>query len=210
MSDTEEVVIPRSKPQVKNTKPEIAREKLKAKRERLKKEKEDMIIEEAKKRLASDLEKKQKEEELAKQQEEEKKSSDPTYALMKKMEQMMAMFNQTKEQLPPAPVKQRASKKKVDIPEPESEPEEEKPKRKPRATKQIAPKVPVADKPNPSKGLPKPRKKVVYLQPEPVQEESTKFVGYDVAPPAEPVQYQSSSGLLSAMMSRRKMNSFYN
>ena len=55
MSDTEEVVLTRTKTKViKDTKPEIAREKLKAKRERLKKEKEDFIIEEAKKRLAEE------------------------------------------------------------------------------------------------------------------------------------------------------------
>jgi hypothetical protein len=210
MSDTEEVVIPRSnrrdadanRSQLKvNTKPEIAREKLKEKRERLKKEKENMLIEEAKKRLLSESEKKQQEEVLAKQQEEEKKKSDPTYALMMRMEQMMAMLNQPKEQLPPAPVKQRASKKKVEIPESDSEPEE-KPKRKPRAPKE--PKANV----NKAKGLPKPRKKVVYLQQEPIQEESTQFVGYDIAPPQEPIQYQPSSGLLSALMGRRNMNSY--
>lgn len=208
MSDTEEVVITRankSQSQVKNTKPEIAREKLKEKRERLKKEKENMIIEEAKKRLASDFEKKQQEEVLAKQQEEEKKKSDPTYALLMKMEQMMAMMKpveQPKVEPQPLPVKQLASKKKVEISELEEEPE--KPKRKPRVKKEVA------DKPNLSKGLPKPRKKIVYLQQdEPVQEQSTKFVGYDVAPPAEPIQYQPSQGLLSAMMSRRNMNSFY-
>jgi hypothetical protein len=210
MSDTEEVVISRSnRSQLKvNTKPEIAREKLKEKRERLKREKDEKLIEEAKKRLLSESEKKQQEEALVKQEEEEKKKKDPTYALMLRMEQMMAMLNQPKEQpkeqLPPAP-KQRASKKKVVIPEPEPESEpEEKPKRKPRVPKEV-----VADKPNKSKGLPKPRKKVVYLQQEPIQEESTQFVGYDIAPPQEPIQYQPSSGLLSAMMSRRNMNSYY-
>lgn len=205
MSDTEEVVIPRTKRDALkvNTKPEIAREKLKEKRERLKKEKENMLIEEAKKRLVSESEKKLQEEAIAKQQEEEKKKSDPTYALMMRMEQMMAMM-QPKEQLPPVPVKQRTSKKKVVIPEPEPEPEvEEKPKRKPRAQKQIV------DKPNKSPGLPKPRKKVVYLQQDPIPEESTQFVGYDIAPPADSIQYQPSSGLLSAMMGRRNMNSFY-
>jgi len=220
MSDTEEVVIPRaSKSQLKvNTKPEIAREKLKEKRERLKKEKENMIIEEAKKRMILESEKKLQEEVIAKQAEEEKKKSDPTYALLMKMEQMMAMMGQA-----PGPI---SRKKSETVPEPEAEnvqspkakrvprrkvevvadpevEEEEKPKRKPRVQKQIV------DKPNPSKGLPKPRKKVVYLQQDPVPEESTKFVGYDVAPPAEPVQYQPSQGLLSAMMGRRNMNSFF-
>jgi hypothetical protein len=204
MSDTEEVVIPRSnRSQLKvNTKPEIAREKLKEKRERLKKEKENMLIEEAKKRLLSESEKKLQEEAIVKQQEEEKKKSDPTYALMMRMEQMMAMM-QPKPVIPDTPVKKTRAKKVV-IPEPEEEPEPvpEKPKRKPKV-----PKV-VADKPNKSPGLPKPRKKVVYLQQEPVQEESTQFVGYDIAPPQEPIQYQPSQGLLSAMMGRRNMNSF--
>jgi hypothetical protein len=231
MSDTEEVVLPRSKPQpkVSNTKPEIAREKLKEKRERLKKEKENMIIEEAKKRLASESEMKLKEELIAKQQEEEKKKADPSYALMLKMEQMMSMFSdrnapiapgpideyrtkakpsktkaQPKEQELPKSVKQRASKKQIEIvqEEEEQEEEQEKPKRKPRAPK------PIVDKPNKSPGLPKPRKKVVYLQQDPIPEESTQFVGYDIAPPAEPIQYQPSSGLLSALMGRRNMNSY--
>jgi hypothetical protein len=216
MSDTEEVVIPRTnRSQLKvNTKPEIAREKLKEKRERLKKEKENALIEEAKKRLLSESEKKQQEEVIAKQQEEEKKKADPTYALMMRMEQMMAMLGERHAPVASSPLddfrgsgkvaKTKAKAKKIEIPEPEPEPEPEKPKRKPRVPKEV-----VADKPNKSKGLPKPRKKVVYLQEEPVPEESTQFVGYDIAPPAEPIQYQPSSGLLSAMMGRRNMNSFY-
>lgn len=217
MSDTEEVVIPRTnRSQLKvNTKPEIAREKLKEKRERLKKEKENALIEEAKKRLISESEKKQQEEALAKQAEEDKKKSDPTYALLMKMEQMMAMMGERHAPIAPSPIDDsrgtgkaaKAKSKKVVIPEvvpDEEEPEPEKPKRKPRVPKEV-----VADKPNKSKGLPKPRKKVVYLQQDPVPEESTQFVGYDIAPPAEPIQYQPSSGLLSAMMGRRNMNSFY-
>lgn len=194
MSDTEEVVLPRStKSQLKvNTKPEIAREKLKEKRERLKKEKENMLIEEAKKRLVSENEKKSVEEAQAKLQEEEKKKSDPSYALMMRMEQMMAML-QPKPIVTDAPVKKTRAKNVVI---PEEEPE--KPKRKPRVPKE----------PKPIENVPKRKKKVVYLQEEPVQEKSTTFVGYDIAPPAEPIQYQSSSGLLSALMSRRNMNSF--
>jgi hypothetical protein len=226
MSDTEEVVITRAnRSQLKvNTKPEIAREKLKEKRERLKKEKENMLIEEAKKRLISESEKKQQEELIAKQAEEDKKKSDPTYALLMKMEQMMAMIGERHIPIAPGPLSRkkaepipdseaepvpvskakRVPRRKVEIEaEPDAEGTEEKPKRKPRVQKQIV------DKPNPSKGLPKPRKKVVYLQQDPVQEESTQFVGYDIAPPAEPVQYQPSQGLLSAMMGRRNMNSFY-
>jgi hypothetical protein len=211
MSDTEEVVIPRTnRSQLKvNTKPEIAREKLKEKRERLKKEKENALIEEAKKRLASETEKKQQEEALAKQQEEEKKKSDPTYALLMKMEQMMNMMSERHAPIAPGPIdKARGRKKAVVIPEPEEEPEPEpeKPKRKPRVPKEPKTPKPVANK---SPGLPKPRKKVVYLQQDPVPEESTQFVGYDIAPPQEPIQYQPSSGLLSAMMGRRNMNSFY-
>jgi hypothetical protein len=208
MSDTEEVVITRSnrnQPKVSNTKPEIAREKLKEKRERLKKEKENMIIEEAKKRLASEFELKQQEELLAKQQQEEKKKSDPTYALLMKMEEMMA-----KMQVPIAssPIDDfrgsgkvaKAKAKNVIVPDEEPE-VVEKPKRKPRAPKE--PKTP-----KPIENVPKRRKKVVYLQQQPIQEESTSFVGYDIAPPQEPIQYQPSQGLLSAMMGRRNMNSF--
>ena len=219
MSDTEEVVISRSAPRVpdsavskRNTKPEIAREKLKEKRERLKKEKENLLIEEAKKRLAEDSKKAEQEALLSKQKEEEQKLKDPSYAMLKRMEEMMAMFQSkvadskgNSVELPSKeePVKKkRAPRKKVEIvePEPEPEPEPEKPKRK---QKQIV------DKPNKAPGLPKPRKKVVYLQQDPVPEESTQFVGYDIAPPAEPVQYQPSNGLLSALMGRRNMNTAY-
>jgi len=204
MSDTEEVVLTRAKREKVNTKPEIAREKLKEKRERLKKEKENLLIEEAKKRLVEESKIAEQEALLLKQKEEEQKQKDPSYALMLRMEQMMAMMQQPKasgaevdnskqiEQL--QSVKRRPSKKKVEIPEPEPEPE--KPKRKPREPKPII---------NKSPGLPKPRKKVVYLQQDPVPEESTQFVGYDIAPPAEPIQYQPSSGLLSALMGRRNM-----
>jgi hypothetical protein len=211
MSDTEEVVIPRASKQtptvkkITNPNPETARLKMKEKRERLKKEKEAFIIEEAKKQLAIQMEKKaqaealaKEQEALAKKQEEEKRMADPTYMMMKKMEDMMAMFQK---QSAPEPVKaKRAPKKKVVVEE--SEPEE-KPIRKPRAPK------PVADKPNKSPGLPKPKKKVVYLQEQRQESDSTQFVGYDVAPPAQPIQYQPSSGLLAAMMSRRNMNSVY-
>jgi hypothetical protein len=222
MSDTEEVVITRAnRSQLKvNTKPEIAREKLKEKRERLKKEKENMLIEEAKKRLISESEKKQQEEAIAKQAEEDKKKSDPTYALLMKMEQMMAMMGERHVPVAPGPLSRkkaetvlnsevetvpvskakRVPRRKVEI---EAEGTEEKPKRKPRAPKE--PKTP-----KPIENVPKRRKKVVYLQQDPIPETSTQFVGYDIAPPAEPIQYQPSSGLLSAMMGRRNMNSFYN
>lgn len=224
MSDTEEVVIPRaSKSQLKvNTKPEIAREKLKEKRERLKKEKENMLIEEAKKRLLSESEKKQQEELALKQAEEEKKKSDPTYALMMRMEQMMAMMSERHAPIAPGPLDKARGAKKAEIvpvseaetvPVPkakraprrkveivaEPEVEEEKPKRKPRVPKE----------PKPIENVPKRKKKVVYLQQDPIQETSTQFVGYDIAPPQEPIQYQPSQGLLSAMMGRRNMNSFY-
>ena len=215
MSDTEEVVITRAnRSQLKvNTKPEIAREKLKEKRERLKKEKENMLIEEAKKRLISESEKKQQEELVAKQQEEEKKKSDPTYALLMKMEQMMAMMGekhlpkQTPEaETVPISKAKRAPRRKVEI-DPEPEVEEEENMASPKKRKPRTPKEPKT--PKPIENVPKRKKKVVYLQQDPVPDQSTKFVGYDIAPPAEPIQYQPSSGLLSAMMGRRNMNSFY-
>ena len=213
MSDTEEVIIRRGtgstkqEAVVKNTKPEIAREKLKEKRERLKKEKENFIIEEAKKRLATETEKKIQEEALAKQQEEEKKKADPTYAMMMKMEQMMSLMAERHAPVAPGPIddhrgsgkvaKAKAKQPKVVIEEPEPEPE--KPKRKPRVPKE----------PKPIENVPKRRKKVVYLQQDPVDSKTNQFVGYDIAPPAEPIQYQPSSGLLAAMMNRRNMNSIY-
>ena len=235
MSDTEEVVLTRSTSRVvtepikRDTKPQIAREKLKEKRERLKKEKENLLIEEAKKRLAEDNKKAEQEALIAKQQEEEKKLNDPSYIMLKRMEEMMAILSKREEMMAtptgrlqlkamdaikaqdaikpesqPQPVKKRASKKKVEIPEPLSEVEVEPPKRKPRQPKQIV------DKPNKAPGLPKPRKKVVYLAKNEVLEDgSTQFLGYDISPPAEPVQYNPSSGLLSALMGRRNMNTAY-
>ena len=205
MSDTEEVVIPRSnKSQLKvNTKPEIAREKLKEKRERLKKEKDNLLIEEAKKRLVSENEKKTVEEAQAKQIEEEKKKSDPSYALLMKMEQMMALMSSNHAPVAPGPLDDfrgsgRVAKAKKAQKVDDLEELPEKPKRKPRVPKE----------PKPIENVPKRKKKIVYLQEEPVQEKSTTFVGYDIAPPAEPIQYNSSQGLLSALMSRRNMNSF--
>jgi hypothetical protein len=207
MSDTEEVVIRRPVKEKANTKPEIAREKLKEKRERLKKEKENALIEESKKRLAEDeIKKKQTAE-----QEEAKKKSDPTYALLMKMEQMMKMMSENHAPVAPGPLddfrgsgkvgkakaKAKINVEKVD--DLEEEPEiVEKPKRKPRVPKE----------PKPIENVPKRKKKIVYLQEEPVQEKSTTFVGYDIAPPAEPIQYTPSSGLLNALMGRRNMNSF--
>lgn len=217
MSDTEEVVLPRSnRSQLKvNTKPEIAREKLKEKRERLKKEKENSLIEEAKKRLISESEKKQQEEVIAKQAEEEKKKADPSYALLMKMEQMMAMMGERHAPIAPGVLDEfRGSGKKKAVPKKKNvdlsmlkEPEEdEKP-----LVKQRKPRVPKEPKtPKPVENVPKRKKKVVYLQQDPVQEPSTQFVGYDIAPPQEPIQYQPSQGLISAMMGRRNMNSFFN
>jgi hypothetical protein len=120
---------------------------------------------------------------------------------MMKMEQMMAMFKPVEAPKVEVPVKKTRAKKVV-IPEPESEPEQEKP-----LPKQRKPRVP--KEPKPIENVPKRRKKVVYLQQDPIPEKSTQFVGYDIAPPQEPIQYHSPSGLLSAMMSRRNMNSFY-
>ena len=153
-----------------------------------------MLIEEAKKRIISDTEKKQQEDISLKLQEEQKKNSDPTYALMMRMEQMMASMSERHSPIAPGPIeKSRGRKKAVVIPEPEPE----KPKRK----------VPIKQ-PKPIENVPKRKKKIVYLQQDPIPEQSTQFVGYDIAPPAEPIQYQPSSGLLSAMMGRRNMNSY--
>jgi hypothetical protein len=122
-----------------------------------------------------------------------------------KMEQMMKMMSENHAPVAPGPlddfrgsgrVAKAKAKAKVQVEKVEEEPE--KPKRKPRVPKE----------PKPIENVPKRKKRVVYLQEEPVQEKSTTFVGYDIAPPAEPIQYTPSSGLLSALMGRRNMNSF--
>ena len=170
----------------KNTKPEIAREKLKEKRERLKKEKENMLIEEAKKRLADEQVQKQHEAE----QEEQKKMNDPTFLLMSKFDAMMEML----------------SFKNV------KEPEPEKKIRKPQAKKELKEKPP--PKPKASPKVPAPRKKKqVYYEAE--DSPSNIFIGRDVAPPQEPIQYVQRqqepqvNPLLAHLSSRRNMNSVY-
>jgi LPS O-antigen subunit length determinant protein (WzzB/FepE family) len=184
MSDTEEIVIKRLP---KNTKPEIAREKLKEKRLRLKKEKEDVLIEEAKKRLAQE----QIQEQEAKAQEEQKKMSDPTYLLMSKFDAMMAMLS-SKEAKPQEP-----------------EPVPEKKTRKPRA--KAEPKEPKPKAPKPSPKAPVRRKKTIYQAEE---SPSNIFIGDDVAPPQEPIQLYNPrdaqiNPLLAHLAGRRNMNSQY-
>ena len=187
MSDTEEIVIQRVPKAQKNTKPEIAREKLKEKRERLKKEKENMLIEEAKKRLADEQLQKQAEAD----QEQQKKMNDPTFLLMSKFDAMMEML----------------SFKNV------KEPEPEKKTRKPRAKKEEVKEKP-PPKPKASPKAPAPRKKKqVYYEAE--ESPSNIFIGRDVAPPQEPIQYVQRqqepqvNPLLAHLSSRRNMNSVY-
>jgi len=172
----------------------------------LKKEKDNMLIEEAKKRLASESEKKQQEEALLKQQEEEKKKADPSYSMLLKMEEMMRMMSERHVPVAVSPLDDyrgtgKVAKAKGKAKKVEDEEEPEKPKRKPRIPKE--PKTP-----KPIENVPKRKKKVVYLQQEPVQESSTQFVGYDIAPTQDTIHHQPSQGLLNALMGRRNMNSF--
>lgn len=187
MSDTEEIIITKAPRVKKDTKPEIAREKLKEKRERLKKEKDNLLIEEAKKRLAEE----QVQAAQVQKAEEEKKKSDPNFLLLQQMKEMMEMMK-TPAPTPvpaPAPVKKtRVKKVKEDVQEVQV----------PVAKEVKAPKV---------KAPPKPRKKVVYLE-KPIVSQTTQFVGNDVFPTEEPPPRPPQSNLVNYLLSRRNLNTF--
>lgn len=187
MSDTEEIIITKAPRVKKDTKPEIAREKLKEKRERLKKEKDNLLIEEAKKRLAEE----QVQAAQVQKAEEEKKKSDPNFLLLQQMKEMMEMMK-TPAPAPapaPAPVKKtRVKKVKEDVQEVQV----------PVAKEVKAPKV---------KAPPKPRKKVVYLE-KPIVSQTTQFVGNDVFPTEEPPPRPPQSNLVNYLLSRRNLNTF--
>ena len=182
MSDTEEIVITKAPRAKKDTKPEIAREKLKEKRDRLKKEKDNLLIEEAKKRLAEE----QVQATAAAKAEEEKKKSDPNFLLLQQMKEMMEMMKQPAPTPAPAPVppkKTRAKKVKA------TEVAEE---------VQVAPKV---------KAPPKQRRKVVYLD-KPIVSPTTQFVGNDIFPSEDPPPRPPQSNLVNYLLSRRNLNTF--
>jgi len=182
MSDIEEVVIPkRGRPA---TKPEIAREKLKEKRERLKKEKDNLIIEEAKKRLIIEAEEKVKQEAETKRIEEEKKKNDPNFILMQEIANLRKML-EAKTAPAPAPVQVQEKPKRQY-------------KRKPK-TEVVVEEVP---KPKPSKPARKPRNRTVYEE-----SPSNNFVGNAPEPPAQYVQYMPTNPLLNHLLGRRNMNS---
>lgn len=183
MSDTEEIIITKAPRAKKDTKPEIAREKLKEKRERLKKEKDNLLIEEAKKRLAEE----QVQAAQVQKAEEEKKKSDPNFLLLQQMKEMIEMMK-TPAPAPapaPAPVKKTRAKKvvqEVQVPV-------------------VAPKVKAPPKPR------QPRKKVVYLE-KPIVSPTTQFVGNDIFPTEEPPPRPPQSNLVNYLLSRRNLNTF--
>ena len=203
MSDIEEVVLPKSAKPKKDTKPEIARLKMKEKRERLKKEKEDSMINEAKNRLAQELEKKKQEEEKKKHEEEEKQKADPVYQIRMMLEQL------TKAKEPPA---KKVTKKKV-VEEPvdvEEELEIKVPKK--RVTKKkvdlTSGKVEeVVELPVPAPKTPKPRAPRKKL---PVEDSpTTQFYGTAPEPEPQQIHYAPTNPLLETLAQRRRMGSYY-
>jgi hypothetical protein len=201
MSDIEEVIIPRKK---KDTKPEIAREKLKEKRIRLKKEKDDLIIEEAKKRLAQEEVKKKQEEEMRLKQEQEKLNSDPQVQLLKRFE---ALFAKLDEKVSPhangTPVQTAAVNPVQEI---EAKPKK---KRTPKPRSSVPDEIVYAEPPKEAVA-PKQRKKKVVIQ-DVIESPSNNFVG-DESPPANTIEYpnnqSASHPLLSVLMSRRSMGAW--
>jgi hypothetical protein len=192
MSDIEEVVIPKSIKPKKDTKPEIARQKMKEKRERLKKEKEDSMINEAKNRLAQELELKKVEEQKKIIEEEEKKKQDPIYQIRMMLEQMT---NKEKEVVA-KPTKKTKKQPVVEEPVYVEEP----PKKRVSKKKQE-----VVELPKPTRAPKKaPRKKLTV-------EESPTTQFYGTAPEPEPqeIYYAPTNPLLEKMASRRRMGSYY-
>jgi len=199
MSDIEEVVIPKSSKPKKDTKPEIARQKMKEKRERLKKEKEDSMINEAKNRLAQELELKKVEEQKKIVEEEEKKKQDPIYQIRLMLEQLT---NKEKE------VAVKPTKKKKVVPvEVEEEPvyveEVQIPKKRVSRKKQD-----VVEQSKPTRPPPKlraPRKKKLAVEESP----SNQFYGEAPEPEPQEIYYAPTNPLLERMAMRRRMGSYY-
>ena len=187
MSDTEEIIITKAPRTKKDTKPEIAREKLKEKRDRLKKEKDNLLIEEAKRRLAEE----QVQAAQVQKAEEEKKKSDPNFLLLQQMREMMEMMKAPVPVPAPAPVKKTRAKKTKAT-------EEVQEVQIPVVKEVKAPKV---------KAPPKPRKKVVYLD-KPIVSQTTQFVGNDIFPTEEPPPRPPQSNLVNYLLSRRNLNTF--
>ena len=199
MSDIEEVVIPKSVKPKKDTKPEIARLKMKEKRERLKKEKEDSMINEAKNRLAQELEKKKQEEEKKKHEEEEKQKADPIYQIRMMLEQLTSAKKEPKK---------KVTKKKV-----EEEPvyvEEELTIKVPkkRVTKKKVEEV--VEPPVPAPKAPKTPKPTAPRKKLPVEESpTTQFYGTAPEPEPQQIHYAPSNPLLERLAQRRRMGSYY-
>jgi hypothetical protein len=197
MSDIEEVVIARK---VKDTKPEIARLKMKEKRERLKKEKEDSMINEAKNRLAQDLELKKVEQEKKIQEEEEKRKSDPIHQIRMMLEQLTntGRIEQQAKEIPSVKIPTIKRTKKLPVEEPVYV-EEEKPKRRTKKVEEVV--VP----PKPTRAPPKPRKKKLPVEDSP----SNQFYGNAPEPEQQEVYYEPTNPLLEKLAMRRRMGSYY-
>jgi hypothetical protein len=201
MSDIEEVVIPKSNKPKKDTKPEIARQKMKEKRERLKKEKEDSMINEAKNRLAQELELKKVEEQKKIVEEEEKKKQDPIYQIRLMLEQLT---NKEKE-VAVKPTK-KISKKVVPV-EVEEEPvyvEEVKIPKKRVSRKKVEDVVEQSKPTRPPPKLRAPRKKKVVEE-----SPTTQFYGEAPEPEPQEIYYAPTNPLLERMAMRRRMGSYY-
>ena len=200
MSDIEEVVIPKSSKPKKDTKPEIARQKMKEKRERLKKEKEDSMINEAKNRLAQELELKKVEEQKKIVEEEEKKKQDPIYQIRMMLEQLT---NKEKE------VAVKPTKKKKVVPvEVEEEPvyvEEVQIPKKRVSRKKVEDVVEQSKPTRPPPKLRAPRKKKLAVEESP----SNQFYGEAPEPEPQEIYYAPTNPLLERMAMRRRMGSYY-
>jgi hypothetical protein len=199
MSDVEEVVIPKSIKAKKDTKPEIARQKMKEKRERLKKEKEDSMINEAKNRLAQELESKKVEEQKKLVEEEEKKKQDPVYQIRMMLEQLTA-----NKEIPAVKVPTVKRTKKLPVEEVEEPVYVEEVVKKRVSKKKV---VEVVEPPKPTRAPPKkaPRKKKI-----PVEESSSNiFVGSAPEPEPQEIYYTPTNPLLEKMASRRRMGSYF-
>jgi len=205
MSDIEEVVIPKSIKPKKDTKPEIARQKMKEKRERLKKEKEDSMINEAKNRLAQELEKKKIDEEKKIAEEEEKKKQDPVYQIRMMLEQLTA-----NKEIPAVKIPTIKRTKKLPVVEEPVYVEEEMEIKIPKKRVSKKKVEEVVELPKPTKCPPPPKPRAPRKKKLPVEESpSNQF--YGTVPQIEPqeVYYEPTNPLLEKMAARRRMGSYY-
>jgi hypothetical protein len=162
------------------------------------------MINEAKNRLAQELESKKIEEQKKLLEEEEKKKQDPVYQIRMMLEQLT-----NKKEEPVVKTTKKVSKKIVPVEEPvyvEEELEIRVPKK--RVSKKKVEEVVELPKPTRAPPPPKPkapRKKKLAVEESP----SNQFYGNAPEPEQQEVYYEPTNPLLEKLAMRRRMGSYY-